>query len=238
MNQFKIKRKNLILPMINNKEIINNQEIINNETKIGKDYLVKNNNLKKKINPINNIKLPQIYKNISNIKNKYDCLDAEEYISQFQTISEKYDYRELNIKLEKLKKILINQGFYLVKTPWDSVWDNNLYAIDYTYEYIYKRYTERLFNEYDKLYKINYNNKKHSKKITCMLFVDKLVSYLSISNYSLCMSKLDGRLKINCNFINDDHEKIIIGCLNELFLFRIDYNKKDKMVTINLKKIF
>ena len=226
MNQFKIKPTKIFLPKINN------------QPKMNQNYFIKNITEKKiELNPINNIRLEPIFnKNLTNIKNKYDCLDAEEYISQFQNIPDIYNLIELNLKLKKLNKILIKQGFYFVKTPWNTVWDNNLYAIDYTHEYIYQRYTQTLFDNYDKLYNIEYNDKKKSKKIICMLFVDKLVSYLSISDYSIFVSKICGLLKINCNFVNDEHEKNIIDCLNDFFPQRINYYKNNKLIIINLIK--
>jgi hypothetical protein len=162
---------------------------------------------------------------------------AEEYISQFENIMDIYDINELNNKLDHLKKILIKNQIFLIKSIWDTVWDNNSYLFDYTEEMICKRYTyiiKKRFNIYE--IKYNLSNNKIPKKLMYLLYTSELVSYLTISNYSLCISKTNGILKIQCNFLNIEEKNIILNCILEVFPNRYNYNSIYDIITIQLKK--
>jgi hypothetical protein len=222
--------KQSILPSIlsSNVNITQSNQIVNT-------YLLANNS-NNKVNSKNNyIKLEPISNKI--FKNKYDCNDAEEYITQLKSIHDIYNFEEANKKIEIIRKILLKQNIFFIKAPWDSVWDNELYLQDYTHEYIARRYIDILYTSYDKKFiDKSYVNKKYSKKLLCTLYVDKLVSFLSVSDYLFCFSKIYGILQINCNFINEFEKKIVLDCFNEFFPNRFSYNPVSDSILINLKK--
>lgn len=216
---------------------------LNHNSRLPNKYISGIQKYCKKINPIYNIKLKPI-NYIGEIKKKSDYVDADEYISQFENLNlhNSFNMNKLNTELNHLKKILMKQNIFLIKTPWDSIWNNSDYSIDFTHDYIYNRYQKLLFERYD-IIKNFYilseqkNRRKYSKNILCMLFVDKLVSYLSVSNYSFCLSKTNGELNIQCNFFNENEKNITLKCFSEIFSERFIYNDKKNIIILYLDKI-
>ena len=259
MNKIIIYKKNLIKKenLISGQNFISNKDILlgnvenkqNHNSRLPNKYLLGIQKYKfgykygKKINPIHNIKLKPI-NYIGEIKKKSDCIDAYEYINQFSNsnLYENYDIDEINTKLDHLKKILIKQNIFFIKTPWDSVWNNLSYSIDFTHDYIYNRYQQLIFKRYDSMknfsISLGYENyTKYSKNILCMLFIDRLVSYLSVSNYLFCISKINGELNIQCNFFNINDKNIILNCIGEIFYERFIYDEVNNIIILYLKKI-
>jgi hypothetical protein len=227
MNKLNKKLNTLVLPKINKSESVSFNIIINN---VQSKQTNKNPYI-----PIISLKSKQTNKIIK--KNKFECVNAEEFVSQYQSIPDIYNFEETNKKIETIKKILLKQNIFFIKAPWNLVWDNYLYLNDYTYEYIYQRYNDLLYCKYDKIFADHsHANKKYSKKILCMLYVDKLVSFLSVSNYSFCMGKIYGQLRINCNFTDNNEKKIILDCFDDFFPNRFSYDSISNIILVYLNK--
>ncbi len=222
-------RKNIILPKIQNKlEPQNNRQNIINLEPINSN----------KLNPLNNIKSKQNNTKQNQTKSKYDCIDAEEYLlTQYPSIPDVYDLKEFNSKLDYLKKILLNKNIFVLKTGWETVWDNLAYSQDKAGEMILARYpkiVETKYNEYDKKYNLSRYN--YPKKIMYLLYMKNILSFLYISDYLIFNGKIIGLVKISINFINDNEKNIIISCVQETFPFRYNFDNLTNTLLIQLKK--
>jgi hypothetical protein len=228
-------------------KIMNSQKAIlhkiknNNHYKIPTDennlYHKYQNNINKnkyhKINLINNIKLNPI-KPINIIKPIPKYIDREEY---FQQIPEIYNIDEFKNKLIYLKKILLTKNIFLIKTGWDTVWDNETYSLDRADEIICKRYgyiIKKKYNLYDNKYNLSKYN--YPEKIMNLLYTKEIVSFVVISDYSIYSGKKSGIIKINVNFIDDKEKNIIFSCIRETFLDRYKYDETTKTFSIQLKR--
>ena len=173
------------------------------------------------------------------IKTKFECLDAEEYLEQFYKSpnANLVDFNELGKKLDLIKKILKNNNIFVVKTPWDSTWDNLTYSVDCAQEIILKHYPDILlekFRTYAKS-KRSITASNYPEKLLSLLYADKLISYLVISNYFYCMGKITRVLKIYCNFVNEKDKKYTLESLSDVFgCSRISYSHLTNILMIRL----
>lgn len=188
------------------------------------------------INPINNIKLNPINKNDLK-KSRAQCIDVEEYLQQFHHIPEIYNINEFNNKLIYLRKILLGKNIFLLKTGWNTVWDNLIYSIDKAEEMICERYNHIIEERY-KSYNVKYNLSKYNypKKLMYLLYTKELVSFISVSDYSIYSGKISGFVKLNLNYINNNEKNIIFSCMRETFLDRYKYDDKTNIISIQLKR--
>lgn len=211
-------QKKVILPKINSKKYIHISYNSNN------------------LPPINNVKLNPTNKNYFK-KSRTQCIDAEEYLQQFHHIPEIYNINEFNSKLIYLKKILLGKNIFLLKTGWNCVWDNPIYSIDKAEEMINKRYNHIIEERY-KSYKIKYNLSKYNypKNLMCLLYTKELVSFISVSDYSIYSGKITGFVKFNLNYINNDEINIIFSCMRETFFDRFKFDDKTNTIIIQLKR--
>ena len=195
----KINKKNLKLPQIKNIKI-NNHVGSNNE----------NEDVKK--SPRLNVWVK--------IKSKKDCVNAQEYFSQFTNTKEKYDLRELKIGLKKVSNSLKLNDIFLINTGWDSVWDNLDYSFDHAEEIICKKYNvlvKERFERYKKFVLAKYKGKFFNVPLA---YINEIVSFVTISDYQLHLSKQSGLLYIQTSFVNN-HEKIICAKIfKDVFLHR------------------
>lgn len=170
-------------------------------------------------------------------KSRAQCFDAEEYLQQFHHISEIYNINEFNSKLIYLKKILLRKNIFLLKTGWDSVWDNLIYSIDKAEEMINKRYSCIIEEKY-KLYNFKYNLSKYNypHELMRLLYTKELVSFIYVSDYSIYSGKISGFVKLNISYINDNEKNIIFSCVRETFLDRYKYNITTNTIVIQLKR--
>lgn len=231
----KVKKK-VLLPKIKNGNYL---DISSNSNNLPPLYPKKNTNQSNQINPINpinNIKLNPINKNDLK-KPREQCIDAEEYLQQFHHIPEIYNINEFNSKLIYLRKILLGKNIFLLKTGWDTVWDNTIYSIDKAEEMICKRYNHIIEERY-KSYNVKYNLSKYNypKKLMCLLYTKELVSFISVSDYSIYSGKITGFVKLNLNYINDNEKNIIFSCMRETFLDRYKYDITTNTIIIKLIK--
>lgn len=187
-------------------------------------------------NPMPNIKLNSIKKNNFK-KTRTDCIDAEEYLQQFYNIPEIYNINELNSKLIYLKKILLGKNIFLVKTGWESVWNETSYSIDKAEEMICKRYANVVEKRYE-TYDIKYNLSKYKcpKLLMYLLYTKELVSFIDVSDYSIYLGKINGFIKLNIWSVNIEDKNIILNCMRETFFDRFTYNDKTSACIIQLKK--
>lgn len=228
----------LILPEIDNKDYYKKSLITNNlsSPKYLKHKKNLNNNINRRKNPINYIRLNPIKKNKFR-KSKSEYLDAEEYLEQFYNIPDIYNLNEFNKKLLYLKKILLNKNIFVIKTGWETVWDNISYSFDKAEEIICKRYRD-IINERYNLFEHKYNMYKYNypKKLMTLLYTKELVSFINISDYSIYYGKINGIIKLNINFINNDDKNIIFSCIREIFIDRYKYDESTNTVEIKLRK--
>lgn len=198
-----------------------------------------------KLNPLNNIKSNQ--KNNKSkqnnnkpnyLKSKYDCVDAEEYLYiQYSNIPDIYNLTEFNDKLNYLKKILLNKNIFMLKTGWTTVWDNLGYSKDKAEEMINDRYQniiETKYIQYDKKYNLSKYN--YPKKIMHLLYMEYIVSFLYVSDYSIFNGKIIGFVKIQVNYINQYEKDIIFSCVKETFLNRFNFDNVTNTIIIQLKR--
>lgn len=230
----KVKKK-VLLPKIKS-DSENYLHISSNSNNLPPLYPKKITNQSNSINPINNIKLNPINKNDLK-KSRSQCIDVEEYLQQFHHIQEIYNINEFNSKLIYLKKILLRKNIFLLKTGWDTVWDNLIYSIDKAEEMICKRYNHIIEERY-KSYSVKYNLSKYNypKKLMYLLYVKELVSFISVSDYSIYSGKISGFVKLKLNYINNNEKKIIFSCMRETFLDRFSYDNKTNIIAIKLKR--
>lgn len=216
--------------MISNKIIL--QKITNN--KQINDIIDKKIQIKKK--SLNNIKLPPLHK--INKKKIIDCNNANEYLQQFYNISELYCIDDFNTKFNFIKKKLILENIFLIKTGWNLVYDNIYYLFDKAEEIICKKYNNIIEKRY-KLYEKKYNlsRYKYNKNIMQLLYIKDLVSFVVISDYSICLGKISGKINIHINYINIKEKNIILNCFREIFFNIFYFDECSNILTIELKKI-
>lgn len=169
----------------------------------------------------------------SNIKNKNnwyrikparDCENAQKYFSQFSNSKENYNLREIKILLKKVSFVLRNNQIYIVYTGWDSIWTNSDYSKDCAGEFICNKYSDLVNERFDNLKKIMIGYKKYYNMP--LLYMRDLVSFLVISDNDLYLSKINGILHIQTNFINSGEKIQCIKILREVFSNRLIIGKE------------
>ena len=218
--------KRIILPKINS---ANGLQIIHNSNNLSQKYLkhtMRTNIVKLKPIENNNLK-----------KSRAQCIDAEEYLRQIYSITEIYDINDFNNKLIYLKKILLEKNIFLLKTGWDSVWDNTLYSLDKAEEMIYERYQNIIGKRYE-LYNDKYNlsEYKYPLKLMHLIYTKELVSFVMISDYSIYLGKIFGFIKLNFNYININEKNCIFNSIKEIFPDKYIYDSTSNTINIQLKK--
>lgn len=221
-----------ILPKIKNAKYFENAPNISNKSNISNVP-----KLPKLPNPSNiSNKSNQNNKKIL-VKQRSQCLDAEEYLSQFNHIPNIYNINEFNSKLIYLKKILLNKNIFLLKTGWTDIWNEPVYSFDKAEEMICKRYNTFIKSKYN-AYKNKCNLSKYNypDNLMCLLYAKELVSFVFVSDYSIYSGKITGKVKICFSCANLNDKNIIFSCIRETFLDRFVYENNTNTFTIQLKK--